>query len=586
MANRLDPINLMTFTGGLNLRRNQFELAEDESPDLLNVDVDPRGGFFTRKGWQRMNIEDIVPIDSVSWKPRNAWSHTRADGTQYTYVVNGTIVYCADDSALFTPLVGVVADADVHGADFTAWGDDIYVAGGAFNKNYRVGPTRAVTVMATATFSEIDSPVHNTMPASEYVTTHGGYVFIAVTSEADGNHFSRVRWSHPGFPDCFRADDFIDVFAGGGRITGIMAYNDHLLIFKSSTMWALYGYDEASWQLVQVSTKIGCPAVTAMTRSESTTFFYSAADQGGIYAYQGSTPVYVSEAIRPAFEETFNYTNVFVSWAARRLWVSVPWIKDIGSTIDPATTFVFDPDIGKGAWTMYRSEVGALGLVVDNSDITSKYPIAVFWSLVTACMLQLEYIDDAYDVILESYVLGTERSGTANPDAPFLVTGNDEDILINNDALVGSPFDSYYRTKWLHAGWPDRKKSWRRPTFVCRQVPRDTDLIVETYRDYNETTIVRSRTLKLRAQGSAYWTLDGAADPSGGGFDWKAQGHADPSGRGADWGSAQAGSNLVRAGSQGMAKAIQMKVRASPATPRQKWGVDGIVAKIVMRRFR
>jgi hypothetical protein len=29
-----------------------------------------------------------------------------------------------------------------------------------------------------------------------------------------------------------------------------------------------------------------------------------------------------------------------------------------------------------------------------------------------------------------------------------------------------------------------------------------------------------------------------------------------------------------------------MRVRASPSTQRQKWGVDGIVAKIVMRRFR
>ena len=32
------------FTGGLNLRADQFNLGVSESPTLLNVDVDPRGG--------------------------------------------------------------------------------------------------------------------------------------------------------------------------------------------------------------------------------------------------------------------------------------------------------------------------------------------------------------------------------------------------------------------------------------------------------------------------------------------------------------------------------------------------------------
>ena len=33
---------LDSFSGGLNLRSDQFNLSGDESPDLLNVTVDPR----------------------------------------------------------------------------------------------------------------------------------------------------------------------------------------------------------------------------------------------------------------------------------------------------------------------------------------------------------------------------------------------------------------------------------------------------------------------------------------------------------------------------------------------------------------
>lgn len=586
MVNRLEPINLMSFVGGLNLRRNQFELADNESPDMLNVDVDPRGGFYTRKGWQRWNDNDIVDITTTPWEPRNIWSHTRADTTQTTYVVNDHVIYQAASDGVFEAVPTMTALGNPHQADFTAWGDDTYVANGMGQVSYRIDAGGFLTPMTPGTWSEVDAPTPDTMPGSEYVTTHAGYVFIAVTNEGGNPHYGRIRWSHPGVPDSFSEDDYLDIDIGGGRITGIMSFDDHLLIFKSSTMWALYGYDLNSWQLVQVSTKIGCPTITAMTRSETTAYFYSASSQGGVYAYQGGHVVYISEALAPAFEETFVADNVFVSWAGRRLWVSVPWLKGAGTMEIPTTTFVYDPTIGNGAWTMYRSDLGAIGLVADNSDITSKYPLAAFWSTVTAVVLQLEFIDNAYDFITDPSVLGTENSIPDNPDAPFVVTGLDEEIVITGDRFIGTSFDSYYRTKWIHGGWPDRKKSWRRPTFVCRQVLRDTDLIVETYRDYDETNVHRTRTLKVRTKGGAFWTEGGFDDPSGIGFDWTVDGLNDATGRGADWGASVTGSKLVRAGSQGLARAIQMKVRASPNTARTKWGVDGIVAKIVMRRFR
>ena len=46
---------LDSFSGGLNLRSDQFNLSGDESPDLLNVTVDPRGGIKMRDGVDRRN---------------------------------------------------------------------------------------------------------------------------------------------------------------------------------------------------------------------------------------------------------------------------------------------------------------------------------------------------------------------------------------------------------------------------------------------------------------------------------------------------------------------------------------------------
>jgi hypothetical protein len=555
VPNRLQPLNLMDFTGGLNLRRNSFQLAENESPDMLNVDIDPRGGFFTRKGWRRWNATDVVDPAVIPWQPRNAFIHTHANGDQYVNVVNDHKIYWAASDGVFARLGTIVADATPHQADFAPWGDVVYVACGMRSPSYRVSGTGTTQAMAPATWSEVESPLHNTMPMAEFCCGHAGYLFCAVTEEGGTNYNARVRWSHPNKPDSWRTDDYLDIDAGGGRITGIMSFRDHLLIFKTNSIWALYGYDDESWQLIKVSISIGCPSITAASRSETAVFLFSASDKGGIYAYSGDTPLYISGSLRPAFEEMLAYENVFVSWAGRRLWVGVPWVRNIGATAEVSTLFVFDADIGEGAWTMYRSPFGAVGPVLDGSDVNAKYPLAALWSEQVAVTVTLDYMDEAYDLILD-------------------------------DVLPGEGFESYYRTRWLHAGWPDRKKSWRRPTFVCRQVPKDVELLVETYRDYNETTIHRTRTLKVKAEGDSYWTDGGFADVAIGGFDWTEGGALDPSGRGADWGQERRGSNLIRSGSMGLARAVQMRVRPSPLTPLQRWGVDGIVAKYVPRRFR
>ena len=42
---------LESFSGGLNLRSDQFNLAPNESPDLLNVVVDPGVGFGCAPAW-------------------------------------------------------------------------------------------------------------------------------------------------------------------------------------------------------------------------------------------------------------------------------------------------------------------------------------------------------------------------------------------------------------------------------------------------------------------------------------------------------------------------------------------------------
>ena len=125
MPNRLEPVNLIDFTGGLNLRRNQFQLANNESPEMNNISIDPLGGIYTRRGWDRAS-DDIVESETT-WDPRRAFMTQLSDGSDIIYVAANNTVFSGGTDGVFTDLA-LDADAIPHMADFAVFGDDTYIA--------------------------------------------------------------------------------------------------------------------------------------------------------------------------------------------------------------------------------------------------------------------------------------------------------------------------------------------------------------------------------------------------------------------------------------------------------------------------
>ena len=77
---------LESFSGGLNFRADQFDLAVNESPDLLNVTVDPRGGVQLRNGVMRRNST------ALSADVKGIWGFHTDGGTNRLMVNYGTKV--------------------------------------------------------------------------------------------------------------------------------------------------------------------------------------------------------------------------------------------------------------------------------------------------------------------------------------------------------------------------------------------------------------------------------------------------------------------------------------------------------------
>ena len=573
MANRLEPVELRDFTGGLDLNVNQFQLAPNASPEMENIEMSRYGGIYTRKGWTRWNEEDIVDPDLVTWDPRRAILMQLSDGTDLIYLANDHDLYSLTFTGDYETLPGVVCDATPHMADFAVFGDDVYIACGREQPMARrsgITPATLLTAAAAGTWNDdYLTPTHGVAPQAELCESHSGYLFVANIEEDGVDHPNRIRWSHPTSPDDWAETDFLDIAIGGNRITALMSYEDHLLIFKPDSIWALYGYDLDSWQLVEKSSTIGTPSPQCVTRSETAVFFYSGSDRGGVYAYGGERAVEIGTQIRRALSEIIVQDKIWVGWMGRKLWVTVPWDLDIGLTEEVASAFIFDPGVGEGAWTCYTSAQGQLGPLIAGSNIDSQIvPLGVLRNPELPVIVRFDHLNLAADRLWNMAVWGIIN--IAGEEGYLLTSGADEEIIFSGQE-GDEAFDARYRTPWVTADWPTRKKSWRRADYICRISERGYDLAVESFRDYEERNVSRRHTVTVPAAGSgAVW----------GEFDW---------GDGTLWGEGglKRGGIIRRGSSHGMCRALQLRLTGVPITGvHSAWGIDAVVLKVVLRRFR
>jgi len=241
---------------------------------------------------------------------------------------------------------------------------------------------------------------------------------------------------------------------------------------------------------------------------------------------------------------------VWLGWVGRQLWMSLPWTgKDEVRVAPQSTTFTFEPELGNGAWSTHRPAVGYTSVIVEGSDVEAAYPLAAVVGAQAAVLVRLDYLDRAVDVIL--------------PDTQ-------------------SPFHARYVTGWKHAGFPERRKSWRRPRFIINQNPETVGIRFDTYKDYNETSPSRSHTIAVDTDGTIFWRLTGALED--GGFNW---------GDGTLWGGAgPEGAAVVRAqppgagtGGLGVNRAIQLHLFTDEKFAGRAWGIQEITLKYIMRKF-
>jgi hypothetical protein len=309
-------------------------------------------------------------------------------------------------------------------------------------------------------------------------------------------------------------------------------------------VWALFGYDADTWELANISRTVGCRNQQTIARNESAVFFLSWPQ--GIFGYTDKGVTELSVSIRGIFQDRQldpdSIDNSWFGWMGRRLWVSLPYDDSPPPPSDARTVFVFDPTLkDPGSWMMFQGGDNCVpGPYLERTDADQDTPLVTF-SRQFPYLLQLEATEDT-------------ATDECNPTHQH-------------------PFETRFRTKWLDAGAPTWKKSWRRPDFLLRGLTFDTVVNAQVFHDFDNYNAQRSFlvTYTPRNYPSVYTSN---ADPTKHGFRW---------GDGTIYGGSDQTSSVERGGTMGRAGALQVLCVGNPGVT---WGLNGIIFKYIPRRFR
>lgn len=522
------------FTGGLNLRADQFLLARNESPDMLNVEIDPRGGVFSRGGMQRLNTTAVAG----TWNPHRL--HAFYGATPTIMLANSTKVYRStggDFSTLAFSLGNDIAAANAAGACFANWGSTLYMATGATgvaSYKWNTADTYATALTTSGpTWQAYASPVAGYAPKAEHYTVHANKMFAANTYEDGVAYPDRIRWSHEGLPEDWLAADHIDIKGGGSGINAIAVVKGQLVIFKTNAIYLLIGTGTDNFSVVELTTTLGASSRLGVVTSEQGVFFYSMPE--GLFYYDGAQVQDIFDPLRPIVDRkelsVLSTKPYSVSYVGRRIWLALPYDTTLTAT-SPTVNFVFDPSIG------------AKGVYAQFSTSDSKGVIG-----------GIDWVD-------------TDNNNfrlMVHPTQAFILKVDLYTEETDNVAGSAAGFASHYRTGWVDGKTYAQKKMFRRPDIAFKQADTTRTINVKVFHNYEESTGSERKQFDVNLTTSSTGMLWGGAV-------W---------GTGL-WGNKSVGVQIKSGSNLGFARSIQLLFTGPVSLD---WGFDSIAYKYNNRKM-
>jgi hypothetical protein len=571
------------FQGGISGMRDKVQLPQGFSPMARNVEWQTTGGFYVRKGigpltrGQFGSLMATLPGTAVRFHHYVRDSATTGQITsQYLVATDNGSVYVGVDfgTELTTPgswlLVSVAGTpiGTVGPPTFSDWDANVYISLGnaalSSTGTFMVRWNGAIGVgLGKAWANDYAAPTGGNMPPARYLATWTERMWAAALVPLDSVDpvlGSRLHWSHPGRPEDWAENDYIDVGQQGDIITGIAPMRDMLVIFKRSSMYALLGSGSTNFRIVELSGTIGSTGVWTRDNQGSVVFWDATM---GVCRFDGKQITNLFEPLRPFMEDSITRCGGLVT-DGDKIYAATDFQDFYGDRVpapgglvqrrleprtgfDPNATWqdLIDAGVTWGALATQRW----LRTTTTFFNVVWVYREEAGWTSFT-----LEH-PDAYDITMLGQIharvnpVGDIEShrkivyGLNSDVSPLYLADQYDDgkDRFGADETYHMPIDSFYMTAWVHGGVPGQIKKWKAPR-VVQEADSDGVLMIDVFYDYNYDNLRR--------------TLLSAVPEPGLGFD-------------SFW--------VDKPGTIGRAKAVMLIIR--PEAPRH-WGVSSITIPI------
>ena len=550
------------FTGGLNLRADQFNLAGNESPAVLNISVDPRGGVRRRNGVKRINTNAPATDDEII----KLMTHYEASDNNLvaaTKAASGTglisfyyMAYDGSDINFSGPLKqsGVTYGFKDQVPSSATFNGKTYFCNGGYVYNIDTGLAVSNSAFSwtggtddTVGYTQAFDGTANHFPRARYIATWQERMFAAHIDETGGSNI--IRWSSAGDPTTWAAADYIEVDKGedGDFITAIIPDGTRLLIFKQNSVYQITGFGSETFQLRNITRTVGNRDGCQPTASTMGIFFWYGEE--GVYVLNQQNLAWAFERIYPAMtydvgQPALTLTNApSLMWFQDKLWVSVDYQSDdnlSGSMQESRrNTFMWDPSLGPtGAWV--RTDINARQLLAYRPSGATHHGLGA-----------------TSDVSGPASFTRVSRINVETEDADTYVSTVRE-------------IESYYQTGWFIGNRPTFTKRWGKTRTVLL-ADNNTTINMYIYKDYDLSGfVIPAYSKSIVGVGSpAVWD-SGVWDDS----EWAAEGTQDRY-------------LFARWPTIGTAQAISLRFSVSPSpSARGKWGITSVITMYRTRRLR
>lgn len=285
----LRPVMIERF-GGLDLRTDPGEGAS--AIDVLNVEFDRVGRVRVRDGYDNFTTAEIG-------------EHlTGYDSLQPFYKTDGTRQLVASEADA-GGVAEVVKVLNTSGAEIYTFTMSSPVSGWA---RIGVASTEYLYVASGAdTLRRWDGTVATTpagMPSGAYLAVQAPDNRLVNCGFSLGTERSRVKFSDPGAPETWGANNYVDVTPGDGQdVHGACSWRELTIVFKETRFFAFYGNATDStgnpvFNYRAVDAQAGLAARGAYAVAPEGVYFL---DRRGVFVTTGGPPRLVSAAIEPIF---------------------------------------------------------------------------------------------------------------------------------------------------------------------------------------------------------------------------------------------------------------------------------------------